>query len=348
MGLCASAQERGPSPLQIRTQRAIQQLQAERSAPSSSRTLTKIVLQFPRVKKAFRTVRLVWRRFDADGNGTLDFDELCRCLEAMGAHVTPADAHDMFKEADVDDSKGLDFREFIVALALGCVLQLVPDEEGAGPAPRRAAVPGSDKDVVSRSNPLASASSLKPPTLGERGRSKSYVRTKQMSAVVSAMRICLETFMLFDDNGDGVLQREEVTKQLREKSRNARRHSGVGFGAASFLSQERWDAMAWDRRGQVTFREFCLSFYDWICPDGDTSAMGDEDEEEDDDPMLAVGPHKSTPRAPRGLLPLRESDDGSLCDSDVEDVTVVEKGSASPPASANSRAVPLPPPVPPP
>lgn len=288
-------------------------------------------------------MRKVWRTFDVDGNGTLEVDELRACLDALGAHVTAEDAQDMFNEADMDGSSGLDFREFIVALALGCVLHLAPSMEiyagsGVRPAePVSASSPGAEDTVTS--NPLSSASavSARPAPLS---RAKSYVRSKQMEDVVASMQICLETFMLFDENGDGELEKGEVMRQLKEKSRNARRHSGVGFGAASFLSQERWEAMAWDRRGTITFREFCVSFYDWICPDGDTSGMED-DEDEDEDGGLPQTPISAalmpSPRKPGGLR-RRSSDEGSLGDSDVEDVAVITTAGGSP----------VPPPMPPP
>lgn len=326
-------------------------------------------MQFPQVKKAFKSVRKVWKRFDEDGNGTLEFEELRQCLDAMGAHMTIEDAQAMFDEVDIDHSRGLDFREFVVALALGCVLQLFPTinmysgvdlreaegtEDGAAAASASPSLPPASAPPAASSpmadgrrgveNPLASRSSgsPKPPSLGERGRAKSYVRTKQMTAVVQAMKTCIETFMLFDDNGDGVLQKTEVMETLKEKSKNARRHSGVGFGAASFLSQERWEAMDWDRNGSVTFREFCLSFYDWICPNGDTDLEDDDDDDDDE----AGGAGVAGFRAALGVL--RESDDASLADEDVEDITVLERGYSPESKSLTAASMPSadPPPAP--
>lgn len=351
------------------------------SGAQASRTLRRIVLQFPTVKKAFKAVRKVWKQYDADGNGTLDLEELRRCLDAMGAFVTPEDAEAMFKEVDFDNSKGLDFREFVVALALGCVLQLFPSVslfKGSGAASPTAAASAPatpPKDAVAErvtANPLASASaaaasSSKPPqppsddgSLARRGRSKSYVRTKQMTSVVEAMKTCLEIFMIFDIDGDGLLQREEVMTTLVDRSRNARRHSGVGFGASSFLSVEQWEKMPWDRRGNLSFREYCLAFYDWICPEGDADLVDEEEDEEEDgsgktgayDPLLSVGkpPHAGVLTPPAVTEEDDDDDDDdSLGADDVSGLTVVEKAQPSPPAApARSGAVPTPPPLPPP
>jgi hypothetical protein len=313
------------------------------SSSEGKQSLTRIVMQFPRVKSAFRIVRRVWKRYDTDGNGTLEFSELERCLDDLGASLTPEDSHAMFAEADLDGSQGLDFREFTVALTLGCVLQLFPSLSAYSHVDieEPAAVPPSTPGARAVTNPLLVSAK---PGAG-RVRTKSVVRTKQMESVVEAMKLCVETFMLFDEAGEGVLHRDTVFRVLAASSKNARRHSGVGFGAASFLSLDRWEAMPWDRRGNVDFKEFCLHFFDWICPEGGT----DVDEDDGSPERSGAGGMIELPQL-RSPLPPGGSDD-SLADDDVADARVITSDDVSParsPARSFDHVVPTPPPGAPP
>lgn len=273
--------------------------------------MTRIVMQFSKIKSAFKEIRKAWIKFDTDGNGVLDRTELHKCLASLGADLSEAEANEMFDEADIDKSGGLNFREFVVVLALSSVLSFFPI---------MSMTPGALPSGTTR-NPMATAASA-----------AKLASNAQLRAIVESMKILLEAFMLFDENGDGTLQREEVYKVLDERSGHARRHSGVGFGAASFLSKDRWAAMKWDRHGTLTFREFVYAFEDWVGVT-DTGVQADEEDELD----AAIRPGAASGSAASG-----GGSDESLDEDDLEEVRVVATGSAA------RSPVPTPPRLPPP
>jgi len=57
------------------------------------------------LKKAFK-------RFDIDGDGTIDMAELRRCLTTMGEALTNEQVDEMFDKLDADSDGKVDFDEF--------------------------------------------------------------------------------------------------------------------------------------------------------------------------------------------------------------------------------------------
>jgi len=86
----------------------------------------RIILKFPKVRRAFKAVRRVFDEFDDDNSGTIDKGELSNCLSALGAEMHEEDIKEMFAGSQMTAQGELDFKEFLVALSLGSVLQLFP------------------------------------------------------------------------------------------------------------------------------------------------------------------------------------------------------------------------------
>lgn len=55
---------------------------------------------------------------DEDSNGTIDREELKKCLEELQLHLAEEEIEDLFKSCDIDGSEGIQFNEFIVLLCL--------------------------------------------------------------------------------------------------------------------------------------------------------------------------------------------------------------------------------------
>lgn len=55
---------------------------------------------------------------DEDSNGTIDREELKKCLEELQLHLKEEEIEDLFKSCDIDGSEGIQFNEFIVLLCL--------------------------------------------------------------------------------------------------------------------------------------------------------------------------------------------------------------------------------------
>ena len=55
---------------------------------------------------------------DEDSNGTIDREELKKCLQKLQLHLTEEEVEDLFHSCDIDGSEGIQFKEFIVLLCL--------------------------------------------------------------------------------------------------------------------------------------------------------------------------------------------------------------------------------------
>ena len=72
-------------------------------------------------------------------------------------------------------------------------------------------------------------------------------------------------YLLFDPNTVGYITKDVVEGMMEEKGHHA--------GALSFLSDQRWQEMDWDKNGSISFAEFCFAFTGWVL---DSSAEEEE------------------------------------------------------------------------
>jgi Ca2+-binding EF-hand superfamily protein len=226
----------------------------------------------------------VFDGYDADGSESIDRGELKALLNDLGA-LTVSDAFidEMFSYAHRDDltalgkSLPLTFKEFLNFLAIGSVLGQFPfltRETGTIARSR------SSSALADGGRPLTPPTGLdqQQPTVGgtwakERG-----------SAMIKALRLVVEAYCIFDNDGSGTIDKDEVFSMLDEENRRARaaraeapssRHSEAGAGS-TFLSRERWEELDWDHDGKITFKEFLAAMLLWVGVDEE------EDEEEAD------------------------------------------------------------------
>lgn len=257
--------------------------------------------------------------FDDDNSGTIDRGELRNCLAALGAELAEEDVKEMFAGSQLTAQGELDFKEFLVALSLGSVLQLFPslraysavdlqklkEEEAARrggleegetlPAakPPSAAAAGSDEQEgeskykvdtnVGETAPATSparagpADTSGPVTHAVTPHTRAKLQQKGRM-LVEGLKIVLEAYCLFDQDGSGTIDKDEVLGMIAEASSGgAKRAHGASQGTSAMLSSERWSQLDWDDDGSVTLREFISAFYSWVGLDDD-----DEDNTEYD------------------------------------------------------------------
>ncbi|KAL8100029.1 putative calcium-binding protein CML22 [Apium graveolens] len=73
----------------------------------------------------------------------------------------------------------------------------------------------------------------------------------------------IEAFLFFDKNGDGKLNKKDMTNALNDDSQFER--------SPTHITRTRFKEMDWDRNGQVSFREFLFALIKWV-------GFGSEDE----------------------------------------------------------------------
>ncbi|MBA0696344.1 hypothetical protein Goari_002902 [Gossypium aridum] len=98
--------------LDSKLERKMIEMKRSASGQSNFKSIDSIILRFPQFREGLRNLR------DEDSNGTIDRDELNRCLEKLQLHFTKEEVEDLFHSCDIDGSEGIQFNEFIVLLCL--------------------------------------------------------------------------------------------------------------------------------------------------------------------------------------------------------------------------------------
>lgn len=257
------------------------------------------------LQKAFVSIRSVFRQYDVDNSGAIDPKELGACMRALGAHLPDKELKEMFEFANMSSSGSLSFKEFLLCLAIGSVLQLFPLLRAYSGLDLRKLASGTDFSSSAKS--VGSEGSTGDGPAGGRGggggdgespeeedlkRSALYGPGRRL---VAALRLVLEAYILFDADGSGTIDRNEVLAIVDEENRKASETHGLGKigsgvgkarmkesapkdGTSSLLSRERWQEMDWDSDGKITFKEFLFALMNWVGMDDE-----DEDDEEDDE-----------------------------------------------------------------
>lgn len=104
------------------------ELKRSSSGESKFRSINGIILKFPHFKEGLKEIKDVFEQFDEDSNGTIDRDELKKCVKKLHFHAKDEEVNDLFDSCDVDENEGIQFNEFIVLL---CLLYLLIDSSSS-------------------------------------------------------------------------------------------------------------------------------------------------------------------------------------------------------------------------
>ncbi|KAH7432014.1 hypothetical protein KP509_07G004700 [Ceratopteris richardii] len=124
-----------PSTIEARMVAAMRERWA--AGKSSIKAFNSIIMKFPKIDATFEKVRGTFRKFDKDNSGTIDLEELKECFRQLKVSFTDDEVKAFHQESDMDSSKGVDFKEFIVVLALVYLL----GRANAGPSKSRIGLP---------------------------------------------------------------------------------------------------------------------------------------------------------------------------------------------------------------
>lgn len=121
---------------------------------------------------------------------------------------------------DLDSSKSIEFKEFLVALTVGHVLEIVPTFQGIKQTSQLS--PEALNDISHGGNTKD----------GEPAPEAPSTRTKKTEEIHRMLNLIVSAYLLFDPNANGYIERESVEVLIGEgKRKNA------------MLSQQRWDEM---------------------------------------------------------------------------------------------------------
>ncbi|XP_058183058.1 probable calcium-binding protein CML22 isoform X2 [Rhododendron vialii] len=110
--------------LDTKVERKMMEIKRSTSKDSNFRSVNGIILRFPQIKEGLKDIRGVFEQLDEDSNGTIDREELNKCLDDLQFHLAEKEIDDIFQSCDVNGSEGIQFKEFIVLL---CLIYLLMD-----------------------------------------------------------------------------------------------------------------------------------------------------------------------------------------------------------------------------
>jgi calcium-binding protein CML len=89
-------------------------------------------MKFASIEQTLQGLRVSFTKFDADHSGFIDYQELTSAMKAIGCDCDEGLLKDIFEESDFYEDGKLNFKEFIVALALACLLKVLPEAVTTG------------------------------------------------------------------------------------------------------------------------------------------------------------------------------------------------------------------------
>lgn len=116
--LCCRGSPNKYSRLDAKLEKKIVEVKRGSSGQSNFKSIDSIILRFPQFREELKNIRNVFDQYDEDSNGTIDREELKKCLQKLQLHLTAEEIEDLFHSCDIDGSEGIQFNEFIVLLCL--------------------------------------------------------------------------------------------------------------------------------------------------------------------------------------------------------------------------------------
>lgn len=248
---------------------------AIRSGHEPPLSFDKLLLKFPSIEAALDKINAVFDAADVNHDGRLSLDEFRQAMGRLSVVLGDEEVVELFHASDMEIDNELSKREFLVCLAMGFMIDAVPalnacPDEAApatseppstdGPAPASSDSPSTDEAAppsTDAPDPTPSPSPSLTPTAGMR---RTFSQLKD-SAISDAMMLITRTYLMFDQDGKGWIDKNELQTVLEE-------HAKAGGGKHNPLaSKDRWREMDWDQNSCITFQEFVFSFYTWINPE---------------------------------------------------------------------------------
>ncbi|CEG37224.1 probable calcium-binding protein cml21-like isoform x2 [Plasmopara halstedii] len=216
--------------------------------------LTRILLKLPQAAAAFNSVRSTFQAYDKENRGYIEFNDLYIVFEQLGANFSAEEISQVFKESDMMMTGKLNFNEFLLCLAIGFVLHKIPSLEG-------------EHDQLSIFYAPMSR-------VGNRSASSQSILFGKGNKLRLAFQLAVDAFLWFDVDGDGVINRAEMSAKLqnsmalhsptRKMSANRRNKDAGNDSSNQAIWEQRFMEMDWNGDGTIHFKEFLMAFEFWV------------------------------------------------------------------------------------
>ncbi|KAL3668646.1 hypothetical protein V7S43_005946 [Phytophthora oleae] len=247
---------RVPTPLDQKITNALKERWIERSPQERDKEnqFTRILLKLPQAADAFNSVRATFQAFDKENKGYIEFSDLSRVFEQLGANFSSEEIGQVFRESDMMEDGRLNFKEFLVCLAIGFVLHKIPSLEG-----EQTQQLGIFYAPISRTSSKSSSQSI---LFGEGNKLR------------LAFQLAVDAFLWFDVDGDGCINRSEISMKLQnsmalhsptKKMSTADLNKSTSNDSSNqTIWEQRFMEMDWNGDGTIHFKEFLMAFESWV------------------------------------------------------------------------------------
>lgn len=158
-----------------------------------------------------KDVKSIFNEIVAESNGGLSLEDLQKAMVLLEVEMTKEEISDLFGFIDLDGSKKIELKEFLVAMTIGMVLEKIPAFQY--------------QDGI-----------LSVPATPQIGSGKGSTLDQNKTAHVKEMlNLIISAYLLFDPEGEGMIRKQAVEKILEEE--------GHQTGKNAILSGEKWKQM---------------------------------------------------------------------------------------------------------
>lgn len=229
--------------------------------PHALLTFESILMKFRKVQHATTLIKTAFNN-NTQADGTLNIDGLVKAMKVLHGSMTIDEIKHVFDFVDLDASKSISMKEFIVALAVGHCLDLVPEVI-------------TDSTLRRTGNQVAPANINNNNNTGTKEVNVVTAENKKNAAEIAEMLdLIVSAWILFDTDGKGYIEKAAISKVLGDagannyKQTHNNNHNTVP-NTNSSLGDEKMKEMDIDNGGTVDFAEFVFSFASWVDIDGE-------------------------------------------------------------------------------
>lgn len=173
------------------------------------------------MRKVLRRVKAVFREFEDKSKGGLNFEGLHKAMLKLHDNISREEVVELFQFVDIDSSKVIELKEFLVALTVGYVIDLIPTFKTL----RRGSNGGLAESFRNdrSTNPQAMPSNTALPPLSEADELRNM-----LNYIVIA-------YLLFDPEGNGYIKKTSLERWFEEGGDKLRKNMD--------LTEQLWQTM---------------------------------------------------------------------------------------------------------
>ena len=191
-------------------------------------------MKFDKLRRVISEIKSVFRTFSGDLSG-ISLDGLQKAMVLLHGDVTKQEVMELFDFVDIDDSKLIDLKEFLVALCVGYILEVIPafsTKEDSSSYTFSSNQPSQRNTDAENFSPVlvedVPSEQRKPQRTVSGFMGKGNEVREMLNLIVTA-------YLLFDPEAQGYIEKTAVEKLLEE--------DGHKQGKNALLSEQKWKEM---------------------------------------------------------------------------------------------------------